>query len=183
MINFINSWVQGVIIAVIISTIIEMILPDGNIKKYVRTVIGAYIVFIIVSPIITKLTGKEINLEAFEMPEIKQQQDNISIDTNAYIENTYINKMKEDIIENIETKGYKVANISIEIDKTEENYGNISVIRLQILKQEEKQSNIEPIEINIDNEIKHNEIIKQSKIDELKEFLQSTYGTENIIIN
>ena len=53
MVSFISSWVQGIIIAVIISTIIEMILPDGNIKKYVRTVIGTFIVFVIISPIIT----------------------------------------------------------------------------------------------------------------------------------
>ena len=33
MINWIGSWVQGIVIAVVISTIIEMILPDGNIKK------------------------------------------------------------------------------------------------------------------------------------------------------
>ena len=46
MINWIGSWVQGIVIAVVISTIIEMILPDGNIKKYVRTVIGVYIVFV-----------------------------------------------------------------------------------------------------------------------------------------
>ena len=49
MINWIGSWVQGIVIAVVISTIIEMILPDGNIKKYVRTVIGVYIVFVIIS--------------------------------------------------------------------------------------------------------------------------------------
>ena len=182
MIEFINSWVQGITIAVIISTIIEMILPNGNIKKYVRTVIGVYIVFIIVSPIITKITGKEIKLESFEMPKIEKQA-SITIDTNAYIENMYINKIKEDIIENIETKGYKVSNITIEIDKTEENYGNIHAINLQILKTEEKQSNIEIVEINIHNQIKHNEIIEESEIDELKNYLQKTYGTENIIIN
>ena len=47
MISFINSYVKGIVVAVIISTIIEMILPEGKIKKYVKTVIGAYIVFII----------------------------------------------------------------------------------------------------------------------------------------
>ena len=47
MVNWISSWAQGIVIAVIISTIIEMILPNGNIKKYVKTVIGVYIVFAI----------------------------------------------------------------------------------------------------------------------------------------
>lgn len=183
MIDFINSWVQGIIIAVIISTIIEMILPDGNIKKYVRTVIGAYIVFIIVSPIISKITGKEIELKSFELPETKAKQESISLDTNAYIEDIYINNIKQDIIENIETKGYNVKNITIDIDKTEENYGNINSINLEISKQEEKQSSIEPIEININAEAEQNETITENEVQELREFLKETYGTENIIIN
>ena len=127
MINWIGSWVQGIVIAVVISTIIEMILPDGNIKKYVRTVIGVYIVFVIISPIITKITGKEINLKLYELPETTTVQPNV-IDTNTYIESTYINKLKQDIIENIETKGYKVININIGIEQKETGYGNINKI-------------------------------------------------------
>ena len=118
MINWIGSWVQGIVIAVVISTIIEMILPDGNIKKYIRTVIGVYIVFVIISPIITKITGKAINLELYELPKTTIVQQNV-IDTNAYIESTYINKLKQDIIENIEAKGYKVININIGIEQKE----------------------------------------------------------------
>jgi len=34
--EFITSWVQGIIIAVIIGTIIEMLLPNGNSKKYIK---------------------------------------------------------------------------------------------------------------------------------------------------
>ena len=38
MVNFINSWVQGIILSIIIATIIEIILPEGNNKKYVRLI-------------------------------------------------------------------------------------------------------------------------------------------------
>ena len=62
MISFISSWTQGIIVSVIIASIIEMILPDGNSKKYVKVVIGVFILFSIVSPVINKFTKKEINL-------------------------------------------------------------------------------------------------------------------------
>ena len=55
--EWVSSWIQGIIIAVIISTIIEMILPEGNSKKYIKVVIGVYILFSIVSPVINKVTG------------------------------------------------------------------------------------------------------------------------------
>lgn len=184
MINFISSWVQGIIVAVIISTIIEMILPNGNIKKYVRTVIGAYIVFVIVSPIITKITGKEFNLGSYKLPEMEQSKQTV-IDTNTYIENTYINKIKQDIIENIEKKGYKVIKVTIDIDKTEENYGNINGINLKLSKKDKDNvtNTIEPIEININDKAEQNESLLTEEIQELKSYLKTNYGTENIVIN
>ena len=36
MIEWITNWAQGIIIAVIIATIIEMILPNGSCKKYIK---------------------------------------------------------------------------------------------------------------------------------------------------
>ena len=38
MIEIINSWAQKIIIVVIICTIIEMILPEGKIKKYKKKI-------------------------------------------------------------------------------------------------------------------------------------------------
>ena len=37
--QWISNWIQGIIIAVVISSIIEMILPNGNSKKYIKVVI------------------------------------------------------------------------------------------------------------------------------------------------
>ena len=36
MIEFCRTWCEGIIVAVIISMIIETILPEGNHKKYVK---------------------------------------------------------------------------------------------------------------------------------------------------
>ena len=52
MINFLSSWAEQVILAVIIATILELILPNSKNKKYVQMVIGVYVLFNIISPII-----------------------------------------------------------------------------------------------------------------------------------
>ena len=51
MILKIKSWCEGIIVAIIISIIIEMLVPDGNNKKYVKVVIGIYIIFVTLNPI------------------------------------------------------------------------------------------------------------------------------------
>ena len=60
MIEWISRWAEQIVVAVIIATVIEMILPNGNNKKYVKVVIGIYILFTIISPIITKISGKNL---------------------------------------------------------------------------------------------------------------------------
>ena len=185
MINFINSWIKGIIIAVIISTIIEMILPEGNIKKYVRTVIGIFIVFSIISPIVTKITGKEFKLKTYELPNTKNYQIT-AIDTNAYIENTYKEKLKQDMKKNIENLGYKVYQISLEVSKSEDNYGYIKTVKMSITKEQKQLSKIEQVEIYIGNEIeKKVEDIDETEKTVIKNYLSNNYGIsmDQIYIN
>lgn len=80
MINFLGKWIEGIAIAVIVASIFEMILPDGNIKKYVKIVLGIYIIFSIISPFVDR---KELyNLNIFK--EIETYSNNIvSNETNS----------------------------------------------------------------------------------------------------
>lgn len=186
MLNFINSWTRGIIVAVIITTIIEMILPDGNIKKYIRTVMGVFIVFIIISPIVTKLTGKTFSLTEYKLPEVSNKELQ-TIDTNSYVEKTYKNTITKDIKDSLAKKGYIVKNIKVSMNTDEENYGTINKIELQIERNKESDELdiIEPVEININNQIQTVEEIGEEEIGEIKSFLSQNYGIlkENIYFN
>ena len=52
MINFLSSWVKNLALALIIVSILEMILPNNKTKKYVKMIMGLYILFSIISPFI-----------------------------------------------------------------------------------------------------------------------------------
>ena len=52
MISFMSSWAEQIVLAVIVATIIEMILPQNKNRKYIQMVIGIYVLFNIISPII-----------------------------------------------------------------------------------------------------------------------------------
>ena len=62
MISWLSKWAQGIIVAVIIATLIELILPNGSSKKYVKVVIGIYILFTIISPVIEKLKNDDFGI-------------------------------------------------------------------------------------------------------------------------
>ena len=69
MINFISLWAEQIVLAVIVATIIEMILPQNKNKKYIQMVIGVYVLFNIISPIINNKEGfsiEKFNVENYE---------------------------------------------------------------------------------------------------------------------
>lgn len=206
MVEWISTWAQGIIVAVIIATIIEMILPNGNCKKYIKVVIGIYILFTIVSPIITKVTGnnfnisEELNLDKFyEEADSKSIYNELNENNSDNIKNIYIANLKTDIESKLKNKNYYVVSCEIEIEN-EETY-EISKVNLTLEKDINVQQNTEEnnnvvnniAEVNeINIQISQNSENKDNKRNltmyeknEVKEYLQETYDIkkENIIIN
>lgn len=138
--EWVSGWIQGIIIAVIISTIIEMILPEGNSKKYIKVVIGVYILFSIVSPVISKLTGSDFRVsDIFDLDEyIETSKNSISLQNQlaeqneSQIKEIYLSSLKSDISEKIENKGYTVNSMEIEVENDEQY--TLKKIGLQISK-------------------------------------------------
>ena len=152
MVEFLNTWAQRIIVVVIICTIIEMILPEGKNKKYIKTVTGLYVVFTIISPIISKINLKEsLNLEKYlNFSEENTVETSVILDNNKYIEELYKENLSSDIIAKIRVLGYDVASINVDIEtKNEETYGSILSLKLKIVKNnEDKKENkiqIEPV--------------------------------------
>lgn len=128
MISWISSWAQGIIMAVIIGAIIEMILPEGNSKKYVKIVIGVYVLFTIISPVISKITRKTIQVsDILELNKYIEETENnsklyvtLDEDNSNNIKDIYESSLRNDIKAKIEAKGYNAKNIKLEIEDDEE---------------------------------------------------------------
>lgn len=189
MVGIINSWAQKIIIAVIICTIIEMILPEGKNKKYIKTVIGIYVVFTIISPIISKINNNNtLDLNKYFKTEknITLETSSPVVDTNEYIEEVYKEKLKTDIKTKIEAMNYSVKNIDLEIEtEDEETYGTILKLNLSISQEkEDKQNNIQIEKIVIGEEKKEESDISDKEKEKIKQYISSIYYVpeDNVII-
>ena len=165
--EWINGWIQGIIIAIIISTIIEMILPERNKKKYIKVVIGVYILFSIVSPVISKLTGSEFRVsDIFDLDEYIETSKNSSSLQNQLedqnqnqIKELYLSSMKNDIKEKIQNKGYLVNDVEIEVENDEQY--SLKKISLQV----EKSDTATNSNIEISNTNQNVETVNEIKIE------------------
>lgn len=199
MIQAISSWAEQIVVAVVIGTIIEMILPGGNNKKYIKTVIGVYILFTIISPVIGKISGQDLNNISLEYEKYFNDTKSYEvlskdlISTNdANVETIYTSKLKEDMKNKIEEKGYKVETLNIQIELNDSNnYGKLKKIDMKITKMDNKENEGEIVinEIKIGNTKNNtNEVnlnISKSQIKSIKEYLESVYNIEqkDIYIN
>lgn len=192
--NWISGWIQGIIIAVIIGTIIEMLLPDGNCKKYVKVVIGVYILFSIVSPVITKVTGNEFrvsdiyDINTYIEVSAKSSQENIENSQQNQIKQVYITNLKNDMKQKIQEKGYSVKSLTLEISNDEQY--TLKKILAQVIKKKNEEKNdvkgVNEINITISNTTenqKENVSISTKEQNDLKAYLSGIYNLEEKNIN
>ena len=144
MIEWISNWAGGIVVAVIIGTVIEMILPSGNSKKYIKVVIGIYVLFTIVSPVITKFTGETIEVsDILDLDKYVEEAEDVAIQntvqSNNQIMEVYSSGIKEDLKAKIEAKGYMVNSIDIGI-ANDESY-SITDITIDVEKEEKVDGN------------------------------------------
>jgi stage III sporulation protein AF len=192
--NWISGWIQGIIIAVIIGTIIEMLLPDGNCKKYVKVVIGVYILFSIVSPVITKVTGNEFrvsdiyDINTYIEVSTKSSQENIENSQQNQIKQVYITNLKNDMKQKIQEKGYSVKSLTLEISNDEQY--TLKKIFAQVTKRKNEENNevkdVNEINITISNtteNIEEDISISTKEQNDLKAYLSGIYNLEEKNIN
>lgn len=167
--DFLNSWLQGIIVAVVISTIIELIAPSGNTKKYVKVVLGMYIIFNIITPIINQFSNSNfelssiINIEEYtkkmETYEVNSEKIYINSANHQNIRQIYISNLKSDMKTKLEEKGYKVKEIILDIGE-DESY-TLKSISITLEKEEENEEQIEEKEdekVKVTNKVVINEI-------------------------
>jgi len=204
MIEWLKTWSNQIIIATIIAIILEMLLPEGNNKKYIKMIIGIYVLFTIISPVITKVTGNSLAIENFNYN--KYFDNSVTISSNSedfeetnskLITQAYIESIENDIKSKIEQKGYKVISCKINIigDENPNKYGTLTNIYLQLntlTKEKEDINNsnniqIQNVEVNVNNTKEENEQerikIKDKDIEILKEYLSNEYSLEKEFIN
>ncbi len=205
MLEFISVWAQGIIVSVIIATIIEMILPNSSNSKYIKVVIGVFILFTIISPIINKFSSNKISDKINFDSYIDTSTNNSAITTNVNLNNEdtirkmYEENLKIDIKTKITQKGYTVGNINLDILNNDEY--TLSKIDLKIVAKNESINqnnntnvttiveNIENIRVDIGGSSKNKEeeksLISESEKRKLKEYLSSVYevSENNIFVN
>lgn len=200
-------WAQGIIVAVIIATIIEMILPTNSNGKYVKVVIGMFVLFTIISPVINKFKNNDtdiINADDYIKSSENQtiEASSINLSNENTIKRMYEENLKVDIKSKVSQKGYTTDEIKLEIMDNGEYTLNRIEFRVTAKNNASNSGkennanntttiieNIENIKVSLggssrDEKKEEKSLISESEKRKLREYLSGVYevNENNILI-
>ena len=168
MIEFLSSWAKSLGVTIVIVSILEMLLPNNKTKKYIRMVLGIFVIFNIISPFITN--KDKLNFNSIDMGNIGNMstyETSSSLDDEVVnqtsmderIEDLYQEELEKDITKKVEEEGFEVTNCKVEAkipdknnQENEEDTG-ITKIELKIEKSDKKEETNKSTENKIVEEI------------------------------
>lgn len=161
--QIIMSWLLSVIGIVVIGVLINLILPEGEIQKYIKAIFSVFVVFIMIYPILN------IDISKINYDEFFYNQTSVTVDE-KYLEN-YKEKYRESLQNQCETvlnnNGYQ--NVRVEI------YLNLSSEKFEI----------EKIYVNLKNLVINGNSVHIDKYKEIKSIIVSLLDVEEgkVIMN
>ncbi|WP_404329230.1 stage III sporulation protein AF [Mesobacillus maritimus] len=164
--DFLTEWITNIIIFILLATVIDMLLPNSSLQKYVKVVISLLLISIILSPIMKIFSSdfesaiasisnfnSEVDEEKMENL-IELQKKEIQASQHAYILEQTAVQLKLDAKEELmEQYGMEIAEIQVEAEEMDENLSpeSLQSITVQIAKQGDKEDAVAVVkEIKID---------------------------------
>ena len=188
MFTYISSWARQIILAVVVGILLEMILsPNSKNTKYIKTVIGIYVVYTIVLPGINLINGEKIDFSNIDYEKYfantdiyTEMKENINEVAEKNFKESYELKLKQDIENKLYKKGFVVSSIKLEIELNPDNeaYGTIKEMKIGISKKEETKQEIVVNKVTV-GEKEEKSTISENEKSEIKEFLKQEYGIDN----
>ena len=202
--EFLNNWLQGIVVAVVIASIIQMILPNGNNKKYIKVVLGIYVVFQIITPVVNKFFNSNFEISSLididsytkkmETYEVSSQNTNIDKTNEDSIKQIYVANLEKDIKAKLEDKEYLIKDVEVQVEDNEKyDIKSMKIYLKEVVNstKEKSENNIhinevEKIEIKVgqnnfndsENEIKsqtNESSISNEEKNKIKKYLTSVY--------
>lgn len=165
MISFLSNVAETIILTIVICTILELLLPDSKNKKYIKVIMGIYLIFNIISPIINnkEILATDFNNVLNNAQSISTESIDNKSSMDEQLEKVYKQKLDEEVEKKINELGYIVNGLQIEAKLLGDNAGIYS-IKANVNKMENSKENNE----NTTNNSNENKVKEVEKVEEVK---------------
>src|SRR5690606_28319219 len=177
--DFLTDWITNILLFILLAVVVELLLPQTSLQKYVKMVIGLLLISIILNPIFKLFSSdledllknadvlfeKDVNTNIENS--IENQKVDIQADQNAYIlEQTAVQLVEMTEKELMDTFNYQFRNVELVVDENYRSY----------LQPEDVMENLSSIQVSLQEAAEEKPVVKQ--VDEVRINLSEPYETE-----
>lgn len=177
--DFLTDWITNILLFILLAVVVELLLPQTSLQKYVKMVIGLLLISIILNPIFKLFSSdledllknanvlfeKDVNTNIENS--IENQKIDIQADQNAYIlEQTAVQLVEMTEKELMDTFNYQFRNVELVVDENYRSY----------LQPEDVMENLLSIQVSLQEAAEEKPVVKQ--VDEVRINLSEPFETE-----
>lgn len=132
--EWLREWIWQIVGIIILSAVCDMIVPGGEMKKYVKLVMGLVLVVAVIRPIINLPT---ITLAEMERAETQRNATELKNRLTEREQFNVIKIYKEKVCQNIENKLSLPKNVSVDVkveveEEDDKEFGNITSVTVLV---------------------------------------------------
>ena len=154
--SVIISWLLSVVGIVVIGVLVDLILPEGEMQKYIKAIFSVFVVFVMISPIL------KIDINNIDFNKFVYNENSVSVNED-YLKNynnAYKNSLEKICESQLKTQGYE--NVDVEI------LLNLSTTKFEISK----------VNLNLKNLVINSNGVHIDKYKEIKSIVTSVLGID-----
>lgn len=158
LISYLKKWITDIVVMFVFITLLEIILPSSNMKKYIDMIIGLLIIIVLINPFI-KIISKDIDIDKNIFSSMNKFNYEYKDDTGfdlikqEQISEAFINSIKrkvKDVLKDNASYFVQDVQITIEDNVNSDEYGAIKKMDL-LLEEKEKEEKERNDSIKIHN--------------------------------
>lgn len=156
----ISIWVLSIVGIIVLSMLVDLLLPSGSMSKFIKSIFGYLIIVVILSPVFSFFTQKNFSINDIFSSSNVQIQDSFVANVNRQ----FLDSVEKSIENSCHEKGIKFVEVGIQADifENEIEIKQISVnLKNIVITDEVKHTNIRTSIVNI---IKENIKVKEEII-------------------
>ncbi len=151
--DWIREWILQITAVIILGAVCDMIMSDGEIKKYVKPVLGVVLIFTIIRPV-TSVSGNMLRMDILQDSlntsfEVTEETENNQL---SHIVNMFQINLGEKIEESVSERFNIECKTSVVADGEKGNLGKVEMTDIKLIVKEGIVINTEGIKRYIEEE-------------------------------
>ncbi|MCK8826635.1 stage III sporulation protein AF [Natroniella acetigena] len=169
-----REWVRNIVLVILFANFIQMLVPSGQMKSFVKVIIGFFIILVVLNPILSLVRYPQqiFNLDLFSIQrpsfdEVVEDGKSLKREQNNEIRGDYKQRLGKQIESFIEFNFQIESTVELALDQENE------LEKIEIRVQEDR---ITPVNVDLSQEDKEPKPISKEK--KLKELIANFYALD-----